>query len=118
ADARRNASLQPAYLAYRSQGECWLHGLHLTEIAGTGLRDASSPYGYGGPVSTTDAPGFLRSAWGAYGEWMREHRVVVEYIRFHPLLANERYYGGSIQENRAVVCVDLEGDYPAGYAAR
>jgi hypothetical protein len=110
ADAARNPSLQPVYLCCESGGERWMHALHLTEIAGTQWRDASSPYGYGGPVCTTDEGNFVRETWNAYLAWMREHRVAVEYIRFHPVLGNERHYGGRNADNREVVAVDLSPD--------
>ena len=118
-DAVRDPLLQPAYLCFEAQGECWMHGLHLSEVADTGLRDASSPYGYGGPVSTSDDPAFLAAAWAAYTGWMRAHRVVVEYVRFHPVLGNHRHYGGRVADNREVVWVDLQdGDFTAGFAPR
>jgi hypothetical protein len=110
ADASRDARLQPAYLLYASQEQRWLHSLHLTDLPGTQLRDGSSPYGYGGPLSTTDDAGFLAQAWQAYSQWMIEQRVVVEYVRFHPVLGNERWYGGTSSDNRAVVWMDLQAD--------
>jgi hypothetical protein len=119
ADATRNKILQPLFLLYETQGESWLHGLHLTDVPGTSIRDASSPYGYGGPLSTSDDPGFLRLAWGAYTAWMREHRVAVEYVRFHPVAGNDRYYLGGTADNRVVVSVDLRvEDLTSRYAAR
>jgi hypothetical protein len=119
ADAVRHPGLQPVYLCFEDQGECWMHSLHLTDLAGTALKDASSPYGYGGPLATTDDAGFLAAAWGAYVGWMREQRVAVEYVRFHPLLGNERHYGGSVGYNRQVVSVDLTvDDITASYAPR
>jgi hypothetical protein len=119
ADATRDMHLQPAYLAFESQGECWMHSVHLTDVAGANAKDASSPYGYGGPLATSRNPAFLEAAWDAYGEWMRDQRVVVEYVRFHPVVANERYYGGKVVDNRQVVCVDLESpDFAASYAPR
>jgi hypothetical protein len=119
ADAARNPALQPAYVFYEQGGECWMHALHLTEVAGTKWRDASSPYGYGGPVCTTDDIDFVDSAWSAYCTWMREQRVAVEYIRFHPVLGNDRHYGGRAADNREVVTIDLApGDLTQNYAAR
>lgn len=119
ADAARNPLLQPLFLSYEAGGECWLHALHRTDIPGLPMRDASSPYGYGGPLCTTDDPAFVAGAWQAYQESMRADGVVVEYIRFHPVLGNERHYGGHVVESRAVVCVDLEQqDITAGYAVR
>lgn len=119
ADAARSPMLRPVYLGFEAQGECWLQGLHLTDVPGTALRDASSPYGYGGPLATTDDPQFLAAAWQAYAAWMHEQRVAVEYVRFHPVLANERGYGGHVLDNRQVVSVDLDvGDLAQAYAPR
>jgi hypothetical protein len=119
ADASRNPALTPVHLHYQSQSAHWLHSLHLTDIAGSAWRDASSPYGYGGPLCTSDDPGFVAQAWDAYSAWMREQAVVVEYVRFHPLLANQRYYGGAVAPNREVVWVDLQvPDLLASYAPR
>lgn len=119
-DALRNAALQTAYLAYAQQGEYWTHSVHLSHVSGTPWFDASSPYGYGGPLSTSDDPSFIRAAWQAYTQWMRDNCVVVEYVRFHPMLSNERYYGGRVDSNREVVWIDLlaQTDFVTGYASR
>lgn len=118
-DAVRNDMLHPAYLSFEAQGECWMHGVHMTDVPGTNYRDASSPYGYGGPLSSTDDPAFLAAAWRAYLAWMRDQRVVVEYVRFHPALGNERHYGGHVVDSRPVVSVDLSSsDITASYAPR
>lgn len=119
ADAIRSRILQPAYLSFEAQGECWMHALHLTEVPGTPLKDGSSPYGYGGPLCSSSDPAFLAAAWRAYVGWMRDQRVAVEYVRFHPVLGNERHYGGDVTDNRQVVCLDLEADdFAARYAVR
>src|SRR3569832_2332842 len=118
-DARRSAALKPQFLSYEAGGERWLHGLHTTRIDGTTWRDASSPYGYGGPVATTSDTSFTAAAWRAYEAWMHEHRVVVEYLRFHPLLGNHAGYPGDVSPGRAVVSVDLSNaDFAQLYPAR
>lgn len=119
ADARRCSALDPLFLCFESGGERWLHSLHSTRIRGTDWRDASSPYGYGGPLATSDDPGFLSDAWEAHATWMREAGVVVEYLRFHPLVANERGYTGQVQDNRDVVWIELAApDLLRGYSVR
>jgi hypothetical protein len=45
-------------------------------------RDVVTPYGYGGPTGE----GF----WDSYEAWARERGVVSTFVRFHPLLANQR----------------------------
>ncbi|GAC1600252.1 MAG: hypothetical protein NVS3B2_02270 [Ramlibacter sp.] len=119
ADAGRDAVLQPHYLCFEQQGECWMHSVHVTSIAGTALKDATSPYGYGGPLCSTNDAGFIAAAWQAYEDWMAAQRVVVEFVRFHPVLGNERFYRGTVTDNRVVVWMDLGvDDLNAAYAQR
>lgn len=119
ADAARDSGLQPWFIVVESESGTWMHGIHVTDIPGTPWRDASSPYGYGGPLSTSSDADFLKRCWDAYAKFMLEQRVVVEYLRFHPLLGNDRFYGGQISDNREVVVVDLEpADFAANYVPR
>jgi hypothetical protein len=57
-------------------------GAFFAGIEREGPLDVVSPYGYGGPTG----PGF----WEAYEDWARERGVVSTFVRFHPLLANQR----------------------------
>lgn len=119
ADAARSPGLTPVFLCYRSQGEVWMHGFHLGSVPGMPWRDASSPYGYGGPLASSSDPAFLAAAWAGYRNWMRAQRVVVEYVRFHPLVENERFYAGNVADNRKVVLIDFQaGPCEDGYASR
>ncbi|MGY2002859.1 GNAT family N-acetyltransferase [Blastococcus sp. SYSU DS1024] len=51
--------------------------------------DATTPYGYGGPVSrgAPDVAAFGR----ALDEWARRNHVVSTFLRLHPLLGNDRF---------------------------
>jgi hypothetical protein len=120
ADAAREPSLlEPVFVCFEQTGERWLHGMHVTRVPGTRWCDASSPYGYGGPVASTADDAFIRRAWSAYASWMRGQGVVVEYLRFHPLLRNEHLYPGRVLANREVVSMDLcVDDIAAAYPPR
>lgn len=76
---------------------------------GDGSRDIETAYGYGGPLSTTDSKEFLQAAWSAFGRWCAETRVVAEFVRFHPLLGNERWIGhrAETMKDRATVSMAL-----------
>ena len=54
---------------------------------GHGLRDITTPYGYGGPLGSGVAPPW-KSFSQAYAGWCERTRVVSTFIRFHPLYAN------------------------------
>lgn len=54
-----------------------------------GLRDATTPYGYGGPIAVGAAAPIERFQEG-FGEWCSARDVISVFMRFHPLYANER----------------------------
>jgi hypothetical protein len=119
ADARRDPMLSPCYLVW-SLGSAWLmHAVHEARIPDREEADWQSPYGYGGPLDPgLDARDVAR-AWHALDALAHERRVVAEFVRFHPLLGNERGYPGTVQPDRSVVMLDLSsGDLLARYSGR
>jgi hypothetical protein len=56
-----------------------------------GLWDFETAYGYSGPIATTVNRVFLESAWNAFKCLAQEAGIITGLIRFHPLLANERF---------------------------
>lgn len=74
------------------------------------LYDLETAYGYGGPLSNSDEPEFLKRAFSAYREYCVKHKIVCEFIRFHPfnpLSSQSTLFDMHFQE-RQVVIVDLE----------
>jgi hypothetical protein len=106
ADASRS-DLQPVYWSYQEGHSFWYHGFHLSPLPDVDGFDIQSPYGYGGPISNSEDPCFLGRAWAAYTEAVRSQGVAAEFIRFHPLARNARFYGGRIAEDRLTVWIDL-----------
>jgi lipopolysaccharide/colanic/teichoic acid biosynthesis glycosyltransferase len=51
--------------------------------------DVTSPYGYSGPLSLTEGAE-LGHFWERYDAWCRERGIPATFVRFHPLLGNER----------------------------
>ena len=51
------------------------------------LRDAITPYGYGGPIAVGDAPP-IEAFHAAARAWMLDQRIVSLFVRFHPLMEN------------------------------
>lgn len=78
-------------------------------IPGSDGRDASSPYGYPGPlVSGTDDPAFLPEALIAGTAALRAQGIVSAFVRFHPLLNASLPAGiGEIVHHGDTVSVDL-----------
>ncbi len=68
-----------------------LRAIH-TKINGEQYYDIVSPYGYGGPVIAECEPGKKDALLDAYerefAEYCREHNIVSEFIRFHPIVGN------------------------------
>jgi serine/alanine adding enzyme len=61
-----------------------------------GLRDVTTPYGYGGPAGAGDGERF----YAAYDAWCAANGVVTTFIRFHPLLENHRLAPASVARER------------------
>jgi hypothetical protein len=111
-DARRTGG-EPLALVYRDGGHVLFLPLVLHEIPGTCLRDASSSYGYPGPISTcpvgVDHP-FWQEAISAIVATLASSGIVSCFVRLHPLLpvqldALEPH--GALVEHGPTVAVDL-----------
>ncbi len=107
ADAERDASLKPHFFVYRRNDACFYHPFHLQAIPDSDWLALQSAYGYGGPLVDGGDADFLRAAYSAWFDWSAEARVLVEFIRFHPFLKNQRYYHCDAHFNRETVPVDL-----------
>lgn len=119
ADAARDERLEACFHGFAEGGRCWMHAVHRSALPGVGGFDAQSPYGYGGPLSNSDDPEFLARAWAVYRDWQRQSGCVAEFVRFHPLLNNELWYGGTVRDDRATVWIDLAlVDLLGSYAGR
>lgn len=85
----------------------------------TGWRDISGIYGYSGPLSTTEDPGFLGQAWAAFDAWAAEAKVVAEFIRFSPHAGTVRFAhpAGIVESNREIAVSRLPGSEPELFQA-
>jgi hypothetical protein len=65
----------------------------LVRDAPDGYADVGTPMGYGGPVAVGSAPP-VDAFFEGYERWCASARVVATFVRFHPLLANQRLAEG------------------------
>ena len=118
-DALRDRDLEPVFFIYKDGGEVFYYAFHVGKVQGTSLYDIQAPYAYGGPLSSTLDAAFLAQAWQYYFSWCQEKKILAEFVRFHPLLENWRYYPGEIQDMRATVWIDLQQeDFFPSYTTR
>jgi hypothetical protein len=120
ADAVRSAKSCPEFFIYQRRGHVYYHPFLVEDVPEyPGLIDLQSTYGYGGPVASTRDRDFLNGAWRAFDEWCRESGVLAEFVRFHPVVANERFFPGDVIGNRQTVWMDLlVPDLMASYTTR
>ncbi|MGC5774365.1 GNAT family N-acetyltransferase [Paenibacillus pabuli] len=105
-DAIYKKDLEPLFFARERNGNIFYHAVHLGHVLGTSYTDIQSSYGYGGPICIGQE-NFINDCVKEYKTWCRDNAVLVEFVRFHPLLNNEDYYYGHVSENRRVVYVDI-----------
>ncbi|MGK5110428.1 GNAT family N-acetyltransferase [Geodermatophilus sp. CPCC 205506] len=69
--------------------------------------DATSAYGYGGPVATS--PQAAAAFGAALDAWARENEVVTTFLRLHPLLGNASLVprGGDLEQRGCTVSWDV-----------
>ena len=79
--------------------------------APTGWRDATSPYGYSGPIATVGMPTDVQHALlGALRELARDRGIVSAFVRQHPFYAMPAAFFeaiGTVVRHGSVVFVDL-----------
>jgi len=118
ADANRS-TLEPAFFSYEDEINAYFHPFHKCLIPQTDYYEIISAYGYGGPVATSEDPIFIKKVLENYRLWCEQEDIVVETIRFHPLINNWRYYYGDVTTVRNTVCVDLASNNLLGsYSTR
>jgi len=99
---------EPRALYVADDGRAMLLPLIIRGIAGGGF-DATSPYGYPGPVmSGTEDPAFARIALAAGRQVLKDAGIVSAFIRLHPLLNPSPPMGvGTIVRHGDTVSIDL-----------
>ncbi len=119
ADARRDPLLSPRFLVWRRGTAVLMHAVHEARIPGRDESDWQSAYGYGGPLAAEVDDHDLQSAWLALDAIARDRRIVAEFVRFHPLVGNQRLYPGTVRADRPVVVLDLTpADLLGSYSGR
>lgn len=108
-DALRDKNLIPVFFIVEQHGDVFYHGLHVKKLEGERFS-LLSPYGYGGPLASTDDPQFLHYAWQAWRTWQQANTYQEEIFRFHPLLQNWNKYHGQPRDVRQTVWIDLTSD--------
>ena len=78
-----------------------------------GHYDMETPYGYGGPISNSNDSRWVNDTLKSIWDYLRREGYICSFIRFHPLLSNERLFlqtgefGPDIIYDRQTVSIDL-----------
>ncbi|WP_250007733.1 GNAT family N-acetyltransferase [Actinoplanes sp. M2I2] len=99
----------PVAFRYAEAGRVLLVPLLLRPVPDTDLQDATSPYGYPGPVGSDDAAFWSRAA-GAMTEMLCTQGVVTVFARLHPLLPHfptALQSAGTLVTHGETVSIDL-----------
>ncbi len=123
----RGESSQVLCLTYQEGEQIWFFPGVLKPIRKIGKTslpsgwfDFEATYGYGGPLSNSEDSDFLSRASQAFIDWAQNKGVIAQVVRFHPLLANQRWIkddGLEILFSRYTMSVDLAryGQSPSFY---
>lgn len=96
-----------------NDGNIGIYPFMLNKIDGYALThdyyDIETAYGYGGPITNCSKEKFFKEFEEAFVSYCQSNYIVAEFIRFHPLMNNERIFNSEIQviHNRNTVYLDL-----------
>lgn len=111
-----NSNCRALLFTYSEEDSVWSYPFVLQAITHVGqwrvdggLCDIETAYGYGGPLCNSEDSGFLARAHGAFDEWSQANKVVAEFVRFHPILGNQKWSPGKVDvlPDRQTVSIDL-----------
>ncbi len=104
----------PCLWVYEKSEKTFVYPFNLTEILlkiddHQKFFDISSTYGFVGPYSNSNDENFINDAWNNFDEWCLKKNIILEFIRFNPLLNNEKisHKNTKIEFNRDICISDL-----------
>lgn len=71
--------------------------------------DIQGAYGYNGLIASTDNAEFIAEFWREFDTWCQENDIIAEFMRFHPLLNNQKLASPKMKTffSRHTVALDL-----------
>ena len=76
ADATKDKTLKPLFWLSETDGDLFFYGFHKARINDSNYYDIQSPYGYGGPLATSENEKFNTKAWDSYCQWCKSENVI------------------------------------------
>lgn len=100
---------------FESNGEIALYPFLINPITPLGYSlnreyyDIQGAYGYNGLVASTEDPDFTAEFWKEFDAYCQESDIIAEFMRFHPLLNNQRLASPEMKTfySRHTVALDL-----------
>ena len=118
ADGVRDVNLEQMFLIYEDSDGFFYHAVNKAKTPFENIYDLQSPYGYGGAVASTTSHDFLVRAQDQYRQWCKNNNIIVEFVRFHPLLENWSFSQHRVRDDRKTVWIDLQNDIEGNYTTR
>ena len=84
------------YFVFKINGDIALYPFLKNPITPLGYEldkeyyDIQGAYGYNGLIASTDDATFIAEFWESFDGWCQRNDVVAEFMRFHPLLNNQK----------------------------
>ena len=93
-----NQTVGNLFVAFNDLGFFWINCFlkkkinNYENITQNEYFEIETPYGYGGPYSNTYNENFISESQNIYFEWCKKNKVVVEFVRFNPILDNRVFF--------------------------
>lgn len=111
-DLYKKGNESPLCFIFQEDSKCFLFPFlrRTFEFNKKSYFDFETAYGYGGPISNAKNPDFIERALSAFIGYCKDNNFVAGFIRFHPLLDNQKFFHDYIQiiPDRHTVAINLK----------
>ena len=105
-EAKLRKLSKPLYFLINDSQEFFFYASILNPVQDTHYFDLETPISYGGPITNIKNKSRINEIKLIFREICIRESILVEFIRFIPLLKNNIYYSGNVVFNRSTVVVD------------
>ena len=117
-DSKRDKNIELNFWYAEKGSKFFLYSFYKNFIKEFNIFDIESPYGYGGPISNSKEKQFIKEVAENFSQWCNQNNIIVEFLRFHPLINHINFYWGTKKYNRKTICMDLDSEITTQYRPR
>lgn len=95
------------HFTFQQNDDVFLYNYVVNISPENGIKDISTPFGFGGPIATSAKKSFVSAANKLFFDFAIENQYLAEVIKFVPEVRNEKFSTLATSSSKQIVLVDL-----------